>query len=140
MRRLEDADINITETDAALHSGTIGISKLAEVIDLAVYRATDSTGQDIPADEESHGADIIARFGLMEAVTLAAHILNVTVLGSIKKLELDEKNGHRDLFSQLQPQSRSWRNFTKVGLLWAAIISTSGIVAFLTSRFYTMLT
>lgn len=118
-KNLQDAGIDVGQAYAGLNAGLTDPNIVEAVLTAAL--------RECEPKQEQPVVDIIERFGLIEAATLAVDLLSRAIIGDIKKSESDKAVKTGLLMDQILPRT-TWKTFARAGSLLAVISATSGIL------------
>ena len=123
---LKNKHVSLNEVFNSLMAGHIDPIFIKDVISCSLTHINNNEIAD--SQREKTAIEIIERFGLQEASLLARDMISRSMVGDIKKHQLDQNLETRALVHQIFQNSKL-NPFSKVGLLWVAVAASSGLVA-----------
>lgn len=84
---------------------------------------------------EKHAEEIIERFGVIEAVTLAHEMLSRIMIGDLKKSNTTRQAKMKNLMEVMFPNLAS-QNFMRAGFFWVGTCLVSGLLGGMISKLF----
>lgn len=125
LERLKAKHRSLNGVYISLSSGELNPEYIKDVIASSVISVNSEFVNDAQRDKVA--IEIIERFGLQEASMFAREMISRSMVGDIKKSQLDRNLETKSIMSQLLP-SLKLSHFWKVGLAWITVSILSGVL------------